>query len=73
MKRVKKIMDLSQNILNKNTNGLIPKLDQDERNIFISGQKRLVDFEQWKKGMTSKLTTSRSVVNHRKRKRTEDN
>lgn len=73
MKRVKKIMDLSQNILNKNTNGLIPKLDQDERNIFISGQKQLVDFEQWKKGMTSKLTTSRSVVNHRKRKRTEDN
>lgn len=72
MKRVTKIMDLSQNELNENVKGLISKLDQDERNIFISGQKGLVDFEQWKQGMTSKLTTSKSVLNQRKRKRTED-
>lgn len=75
MKRMRKLMDLS---LNKIENGndllaLLPKLDNDERNIFTLTQRGLMDFEQWKKGVTSKLTTSRGVANQRKRKRTEDN
>ena len=66
-------MDLSQNNLHESSNEFLPKLDQVERNIFKCGQKSLLEFEQWKQGVIAKLSSSKSVTNHRKRKRTEDN
>lgn len=67
-------MDLSLNRLDgsRESKTLLPKLDHDEHNIFSLSQESLRQFEQWKQGVISKLITSKTVINQRKRKRTED-
>ena len=72
---MRKLMDLSLNKLDgcQETKTLLPKLDHTEHKVFTLSQESLRQFEQWKRGVISKLTTSRTVVNQRKRKRTEDN
>jgi hypothetical protein len=75
MKRMRRLMDLSLNKLDgsKESQTLLPKLDHDEHNVFVFSQEGLREFEQWKQGVISKLTSSKTVINQRKRKRTEDN
>lgn len=75
MNRMRKLMDLSLNKLDgtQESQTLLPKLDHNECKVFTSSQESLKQFEQWKQGVISKLTTSKTVVNQRKRKRTEDN
>ncbi|XP_028410133.1 DNA replication complex GINS protein PSF3-like [Dendronephthya gigantea] len=74
MNRMRRIMDLSINRLDGSTESktLLPKLDHNERNIFSHSQESLRRFEQWKHGVISKLITSKTVINQKKRKRTED-
>ena len=68
-------MDLSLNKLDgsQESQTLLPKLDYHEHKVFACSQESLRQFEQWKQGVISKLTTSKTVVNQRKRKRTEEN
>mgnify|MGYP002803424334 FL=1 len=75
MKRMRRLMDLCLNKLDgsKEAQTLLSKLDHDEHNVFDLSQQGLRQFEQWKQGVISKLTTSKTVINQRKRKRTEDN
>lgn len=69
MKRFRKIMDSSQNAANEDASLLTGKLDHVERQVFSAGRKGIREFLQWEAGNTSKLTTSDTVVNHKKRKR----
>lgn len=62
-------MDSSQNAANEDATLLTGKLDHIERQVFSAGRKGVHDFLQWETGNTSKLTSSDTVVNHRKRKR----
>ena len=73
MKRLRRLMDLSLNKLSGASQTLLPKLDHDEHSVFDLSQEGLRQFEQWKQGVISKITTSKTVINQRKRKRTEDN
>ena len=72
---MRRLMDLSLNKPDgsRESQALLPKLDHDEHNVFVLSQEALRLFEQWKHGVISKLITSKTVVNLRKRKRTEDN
>ena len=69
IKRFRKIMDSSQNAANEDASVLTSKLDHIERQVFSAGRKGVREFLQWEAGITSKLTTSETVVNHKKRKR----
>ena len=69
MKRVRKIMDSSQHVLNEDTSKMTCKLDYIELQVFKAGLNGTRNFHLWEKGTTSKLTTSTLVTNHRKRKR----
>ena len=62
-------MDSSQNAANEDASLLTGKLDHIERQVFSAGRKGIREFLQWEAGNTSKLTTSDTVVNHKKRKR----
>ena len=62
-------MDAAQNASYEETSQFTQKLDAHERQIFQFGQNSLKDFEIWKQGQTNKITTSSTVLNHRKRKR----
>ena len=75
MKRLRRLMDLSLNKLDgsREAQTLLSKLDHDEHNVFELSQEGLRQFEKWKQGVISKITTSKTVINQRKRKRTEDN
>jgi len=69
IKRFRKIMDSSQNAANEDASLLTNKLDHIEKQVFSAGRKGVSEFLQWEAGNTSKLTTSETVVNHKKRKR----
>lgn len=69
IKRFRKIMDSSQNAANEDASLLTSKLDYIEKQVFSAGRKGVSEFLQWEAGNTSKLTTSETVVNHKKRKR----
>jgi len=69
IKRFRKIMDSSQNAANEDAMLLTGKLDHIERQVFSAGRKGVREFLEWEAGNTSKLTSSETVVNHRKRKR----
>ncbi|KAJ7374951.1 DNA replication complex GINS protein PSF3 [Desmophyllum pertusum] len=69
IKRFRKIMDSSQNAANEDASLLTSKLDHIEKQVFSAGRKGVREFLQWETGNTSKLTTSETVVNHKKRKR----
>lgn len=69
IKRFRKIMDSSQNAANEDASLLTSKLDHIEKQVFSAGRKGVCEFLQWEAGNTSKLTTSETVVNHKKRKR----
>ncbi|EDO34905.1 predicted protein [Nematostella vectensis] len=69
IKRFRKIMDSSQNAPNEDSTSLTSKLDHLERQLFEKGKKGIKEFLQWEAGQMSKLTTSDTVINHRKRKR----
>lgn len=69
IKRFRKIMDSSQNAANEDASLLTSKLDHIEKQVFSAGRKGVSEFLQWEAGNTSKLTTSETVVNHKKRKR----
>lgn len=75
MKRLTRLMDICLNNLygSVEVQAILSRLDFDESNIFSVSQDALREFEQWKVGVTSKITTSKTVINQRKRKRTEDN
>lgn len=75
MKRLTRLMDICLNNLDGSVEvqAILSRLDFDESNIFSVSQDALREFEQWKVGVTSKITTSKTVINQRKRKRTEDN
>ena len=62
-------MDSSQNAASEDASLLTSKLDQVEKQVFSAGRKGVREFLQWEAGNTSKLTTSETVVNHKKRKR----
>ena len=62
-------MDSSQNAANEDASLLTSKLDHIEKQVFSAGRKGVSEFLQWEAGNTSKLTTSETVVNHKKRKR----
>lgn len=62
-------MDSSQNAANEDASPLTGKLDHIERQVFSAGRKGIREFLRWEAGNTSKLTTSDTVVNHKKRKR----
>ena len=62
-------MDSSQNAANQDASLLTSKLDHIEKQVFSAGRKGVSEFLQWEAGNTSKLTTSETVVNHKKRKR----
>lgn len=62
-------MDSSQNAANEDASLLTSKLDHIEKQVFSAGHKGVSEFLQWEAGSTSKLTTSQTVVNHKKRKR----
>lgn len=62
-------MDLSQHSANEDATFLTSKLDHIERQVFSAGRKGVREFLQWEAGNTAKLTTSETVVNHKKRKR----
>lgn len=66
IKRFRKIMDSSQNAANEDASLLTGKLDHIERQVFSAGRKGVREFLQWEAGNTSKLTTSDTVVNHKK-------
>ncbi|XP_046850304.1 DNA replication complex GINS protein PSF3-like [Xenia sp. Carnegie-2017] len=74
MNRMKSLMDLSLSRLDSHQESqtFLPKLDHEERSIFDLSQNSLRRFEHWKQGTASKLVTSNTVINQRKRKRTED-
>ncbi|XP_068722499.1 DNA replication complex GINS protein PSF3-like [Montipora capricornis] len=69
IKRFRKIMDSSQHSAHQDATFLTSKLDHIERQVFTAGRKGVQDFLQWEAGNTGKLTTSETVVNHKKRKR----
>lgn len=62
-------MDSSQHSAHQDATFLTSKLDHIERQVFTAGRKGVQDFLQWEAGNTGKLTTSETVVNHKKRKR----
>ena len=62
-------MDAAQNASYEETSHFTHKLDAHECKFFELGQKSLKDFEVWKQGQTNKITTSSTVLNHKKRKR----
>ncbi|KAK3742741.1 hypothetical protein QZH41_018959 [Actinostola sp. cb2023] len=69
IKRFRKIMDSSQNSPNEDTSALTSRLDHTEQQIFAAGKKGIREFLLWEAGQMSKLTTSETVISHRKRKR----
>lgn len=69
IKRFRKIMDSSQHSAHQDASFLTSKLDHIERQVFLAGRIGVKDFLQWEAGNTAKLTTSETVVNHKKRKR----
>ncbi len=69
MRRLRLIMDSSQNAFHTDLVELTAKLDETERQVFEFGQKGLNDLVRWQTGETQRITTSDMVVNHRKRKR----
>ena len=62
-------MDSSQHSAHQDTSFLTSKLDHIERQVFLAGRIGVKGFLQWEAGNTAKLTTSETVVNHKKRKR----
>ena len=62
-------MDAAQNASYEETSQFTQKLDAHECKLFQLGQSSLKDLETWKQGQTNKITTSTTVLNHRKRKR----
>ena len=66
-------MDSSQNAANDDGSLLTSKFEHIERQVFAAGRKGVLEFLEWEAGKTSKLTTSETVVNHRKRKRSSSN
>ena len=62
-------MDAAQNASYEETSQFTQKLDAFECRLFQYGQKSLKDFDTWKQGDISKIRTSNTVLNHRKRKR----
>eukprot|EP00794_Sanderia_malayensis_P018947 gene18947-20853_t len=70
-KRFRKVMDAAQNASYEETSQITSRMDNFECNLFRCGQKSQRDFQIWKQGETCKIKTSSTVLNHRKRKRTD--
>ncbi len=70
-KRFRKVMDAGQNASYEETSQFTSKMDNFECSLFKCGQKSQKDFEIWKQGETCKIKTSATVLNNRKRKRTD--
>ena len=66
-------MDAAQNASYDEMPQFTQKLDAHEVKLFQLGQNSLKDFESWKQGKISKISTSSTVFNHRKRKRGASN
>lgn len=66
--RFRRIMDSSQNSYNEDTSGLVARLDELERILFLAGQKGLNEFQRWEKGQALQITASNLVQNYKKRK-----
>ncbi|XP_070809145.1 DNA replication complex GINS protein PSF3 isoform X2 [Pituophis catenifer annectens] len=69
--RFRHIMDSSQNTFNEDTSALVARLDELERALFQTGQKRLQDFQCWEMGQASQITVSSLIQNYKKRKFTD--
>jgi len=67
--RLRGIMDSSQNSYNIDVTAVVAKLDEQEKLVFEQGQLGLADFQRWETRQTEKLTSSKMVQQHRKRKR----
>lgn len=64
-------MDSSQNTYKSDVTSLTDRLDESERFIFECGQKGLSDLVKWESREAEKITASVSILNQRKRKRTQ--
>jgi len=62
-------MDSSQNSPKEDTSALVSRLDNTEKQIFAAGKKGIKELLLWEAGQMAKLTTSETVISHRKRKR----
>ncbi|ELT96859.1 hypothetical protein CAPTEDRAFT_21464 [Capitella teleta] len=67
--RFRGIMDSAQNASYEEIASVTKKLDVLEMSIFRVGQKSIESQLQWEKRQIEKLTVSKVIVNHRKRKR----
>ena len=67
--RLRKIMDLSLNSSEDDSNTLKERLDQTEKLLFECGQKSTKEFSEWESRAVEKMSSSNMVVNLRKRKR----
>ena len=64
-------MDTAQNAFHEDATELTEKLDDVEKMLFVVGQVGVQQFSQWERMDSRKLETASTIVNHRKRKRSQ--